>query len=209
MVPGDRCSLIVDRYMQQMLYSMKTYFPSDMELGTAFTFQDVASISKTTAHRTICVKPADDVEIEYDGKVEYCTIEKIVLAQCGDRKYLWVVPHWYTATITRTKTPKLHNIRQTPLLTRAHLREDRQSPMVPCSGVLQQILVVHSCERTTTSEDMKCCVRSVCSVHSVFGCEECVPGNTVEVDHHVTGNISFEVINRAAGFTTRNHLAKS
>ena len=102
---------------------MKTYFPSDMELGTAFTFQDVASISKTTAHRTICVKPADDVEIEYDGKVEYCTIEEIVLAQCGDRKYLGVVPHWYTATITRTKTPKLHNIRQTPLLTRAHLRD--------------------------------------------------------------------------------------
>ena len=24
-----------------------------------------------------------------------------------------------------------------------HIREDRQSPMVPCSGVLQQILVVH------------------------------------------------------------------
>ena len=94
------------------------------------------------------------------------------------------------------------------MLERHGISESHLSSPIACEDIITQVAIVQSCLRDNEDQpENQCSVKKFCTEHKAE-LDECMDGCTSDsssyrADWHNKTNVLFEVIDRAAGFTSR------
>ena len=207
LTPLPRAGGLTNLHWEMLEYSFKTYFPevlTNQKLPRDSKILTASSLLNARNTSSLLVFPGDDVAVMYEHKTAYCTITKLVVVELLGCLYLWIFPHWYEHQLANGRQ-RSHPVRQTVLLKRCEMKEGSICAPIPCSSIVQQVLITHSCNRITGSISA-CRVRPFCSEHDEADCSaaQCQAAIMHLRDWHSHTNPIYEVLDRAAGFTTAN-----
>jgi hypothetical protein len=151
------------------------------------------------------IKVKDHVAVDYhwdegDTTIEYCKIDQLleVTDDLGGVRF-WMIPLWCWKQQGQLSH---HPIRRTEVV-QGNV-EGRGVPVL-CSDVIEQVLLVHSCNRGDASSPLGVCkIEQVCHEHKSTSCIICSDQSPkITIDVCSKDNNNFEVVDPAFGFLER------
>ena len=149
----------------------------------------VKVLSVKNGDRTFFIHEGDHAAVIYDEAVPAVGEEKkdTKLDYCQVEKIILVQQQnksWLYFFPLWYTVAGTHRVFKTTHLKRTNYRKDTFSEVMPCAALRRQVLVVHSCN------------------------EKCVVTECQRMQHDPS-NLTFEVVDQAAGFTTSNERSKN
>ena len=170
------------------------YAEYKVQIDDTTQFKWVSGLVNTSSSPRVSIRCGEDIEIDFDGGVQYVQVQKCLLIHHQQYIYPFFFPLWY----------EKRNNSLMQIVSKWNGNQDTLIPLPP-TVYAQHVLVLHNCNRNCecqlpecTCENI-CKIRRLCKIHRDFHCPVCSKQSFIKADMHSSKN-EFMVFNSSFGF---------